>query len=114
VLKKELGMPLKPDLDFEEFALDCIRLAGQERYPRLRGRLLMLAREWMHASMHHQGADINRNGEQMDVNSGEPWLEMDIDDLKYSLDYGKTFADTASFLCRDEDEVREKARALGF
>jgi hypothetical protein len=35
----------------------------------------------------------------MDANSGEPWSEMDISDLTYSLDYGDTFAQTASFLC---------------
>jgi hypothetical protein len=49
----------------------------------------------------------------MDANSGEPWSEMDISDLTRSLDHGDTFAQTASFLCRDEDEVRQKARQLG-
>jgi hypothetical protein len=49
----------------------------------------------------------------MDANSGEPWSEMDLEDLRHSLDYGKTFAATARFLCRDEDEVRQKARQLG-
>jgi hypothetical protein len=49
----------------------------------------------------------------MDANSGEPWSEMDVEDLRHSLDYGNTFAATARFLCRDEDEVRQKARALG-
>jgi hypothetical protein len=49
----------------------------------------------------------------MDANSGEPWSEMDLEDLRHSLDYGNTFAATARFLCRDEDEVRHKARALG-
>jgi hypothetical protein len=43
---------------------------------------------------------------RMDPNSGEPWSEMDISDLTHSLDYGDTFAQTASFLCRGEDEVR--------
>jgi hypothetical protein len=38
---------------------------------------------------------------------------MDISDLTHSLDYGDTFAQTASFLCRDEDEVRQKAKELG-
>ena len=47
----------------------------------------------------------------MDANSGEPWSEMDIADLTHSLDYGDTFAQTASFLCRDEDEVPEGAAA---
>ena len=49
----------------------------------------------------------------MDANSGEPWSEMDLEDLRHSLDYGNTFAAAASFLCRDEDEVRQKAKALG-
>jgi hypothetical protein len=38
---------------------------------------------------------------------------MDISDLTHSLDYGDTFAQTASFLCRDENEVRQKAKELG-
>jgi hypothetical protein len=49
----------------------------------------------------------------MDANSGEPWSEMDISDLKNELAHGRTFAQTASFLCRDEDEVRQKAKELG-
>ena len=44
----------------------------------------------------------------MDANSGEPWSEMDITDLKHSVAYGDTPSETASFLCRDEDEVRAK------
>ena len=43
----------------------------------------------------------------------EPWSEMDIRDLKCALAYGNTFADTASMLCRNEDEVRQKATELG-
>ena len=49
----------------------------------------------------------------MDANSGEPWSEMDIVDLTKELNRGRTFAQTATFLCRDEDEVRQRARALG-
>jgi len=49
----------------------------------------------------------------MDANSGKPWSEMDISDLTHCLDYGDTFAAAASFLCRDEDEVRQKAKELG-
>jgi hypothetical protein len=41
----------------------------------------------------------------------EPWSEMDH--LTNELNRARTFAETASFLCRDEDEVRQKARALG-
>ena len=107
-------MHLRPDPDFEEFALDCIRLSNQEKSPILRRKLLTLAREWMHAAMHQQSAEIHREStEPMDANSGEPWSEMDISDLSPSLDYGDTFAQTASFLCRDEDEVRQKAKELG-
>ena len=49
----------------------------------------------------------------MDANSGKPWSEMDLEDLRHSLDYGNTFADAASMLCRDEDEVRKKVQELG-
>ena len=46
------------------------------------------------------------------ANSGEPWSEMDIADLTHSLAYGNPVADAASMLCRDEDEVRQKAKRL--
>jgi len=49
----------------------------------------------------------------VDANSGEPWSEMDLEDLRHSLDYGNTFAAAASLPCRDEDEVRQKAKELG-
>jgi hypothetical protein len=39
---------------------------------------------------------------------------MDIADLTHSLDYGSTFAQTANVLCRDEDEMRQKARQLAW
>jgi hypothetical protein len=64
--------------------------------------------------MHQQGAEIHREStEPMDANSGEPWSEMDISDLTNELAHGRTMAETASFLCRDEDEVRQKAKELG-
>ena len=50
----------------------------------------------------------------MDANSGEPWSEMDISDLTNEIAHGRTMAETASFLCRDEDEVRRKAKELRF
>jgi hypothetical protein len=49
----------------------------------------------------------------MDANSGEPWSEMDIRDLTNEIVHGRTVAETARFLCRDDHEVREKARQLG-
>jgi hypothetical protein len=49
----------------------------------------------------------------MDANTGEPWSEIDISDLMNEIARGRTMAETASFLCRDEDEVRQKAKELG-
>jgi hypothetical protein len=49
----------------------------------------------------------------MDANSGEPWSEMDISDLTNEIAHGRTVEETASFLCRDVDEVREKMKQLG-
>jgi hypothetical protein len=49
----------------------------------------------------------------MDANSGEPWSEADISDLRNELDHGRTITQTASFLCRDVDEVRAKMKELG-
>jgi hypothetical protein len=49
----------------------------------------------------------------MDANSGEPWSEADISDLKNELDHGRTIAETASFLCRDVYELRAKMKELG-
>ena len=43
----------------------------------------------------------------MDPNSGEPRSEMDISDLTNEIARGRTVAEPARFLCRDEDEVRE-------
>jgi len=107
-------MHLRPDPDFQDFALDCIRLSNQEKSPRLRHRLLTLAREWMHAAMHQRGAEIHREStERMDANSGEPWSDMDISDLTNEFAHGRTVAETASFLCRDEDQVRQKAMERG-
>ena len=90
-------MHLSPDPDFEEFALDCIRLSNEQKSPTLRRKLLTLAREWMHAAMHQQGAEIHREStERMDANSGEPWSEMDISDLTNELDHGRKIAETTS------------------
>ena len=68
----------------------------------------------MHAAMHQHDAETNRESiERMDANSGEPWSDMDISDLTNEIAHGRTMAETASFLCRDEDEVRQKAMELG-
>jgi hypothetical protein len=44
----------------------------------------------------------------MDANSGEPWSEMDISDLTNEIAHGGTVAQTARFLCRDQDDKMEK------
>jgi len=49
----------------------------------------------------------------MDTNSGDPWSEMDVWELKNSMEYGRSFAEVAGFLYRDESEVRQMAKALG-
>ena len=49
----------------------------------------------------------------MDANSGKRWSKMDIWDLKNEIGRGRTVGQTASFLCRDEEEMRQKARELG-
>jgi hypothetical protein len=38
---------------------------------------------------------------------------MDISDLRNEIAHGRTVAQIASFLCRDEEEVREKMKELG-
>ena len=38
---------------------------------------------------------------------------MDISDLTNEIAHGRTVAEIASFLCRDEDEVRAKMEELG-
>ena len=43
--------------EFEEFARDCVRLAERADTPELRGKLLNLAREWMHAVMDDEDAE---------------------------------------------------------
>jgi hypothetical protein len=47
------------------------------------------------------------------LNSGEPWTAKNISNLTNEIAHGRTIAETASLLCRDEDEVRQKAKELG-
>jgi hypothetical protein len=46
------------------------------------------------------------------LNEGKPWSEMDLVDLKNALAFGRSGKDIADFLCRSEDEVREKIAEL--
>jgi hypothetical protein len=38
---------------------------------------------------------------------------MDISDLTDEIAHGRTVTQTARFLCRDKDEVRDKMKKLG-
>jgi hypothetical protein len=49
----------------------------------------------------------------MDANSGEPWSEADISDLKNEIERGQAVAKTASFLCRDVDEGPREDEGAG-
>jgi hypothetical protein len=49
----------------------------------------------------------------MDTGSAEPWSELDMWELKHSMEYGRSFTEVAGFLYRDESEVRQMADALG-
>jgi len=48
------------------------------------------------------------------LNAGEPWWDLAIRDLRFHLDNGYSVAYVAEILCRPEDEVRAKARELGY
>jgi hypothetical protein len=49
----------------------------------------------------------------MNLNSGQPWSEGDLWDLRNSLAHGSSADEVADFLCRDPDEVRQKMAQLG-
>jgi hypothetical protein len=53
--------PMSPAArEFEDFAEDCIRFAGQTENPKLRERLLKIAQDWLQAAMHEQGPAIDQ------------------------------------------------------
>jgi hypothetical protein len=54
-----------------------------------------------------------KRSDEMNINSGKPWSEMDLWDLTNSLAYGSTVEEVADFLCRDVEEVRDKVAELG-
>ena len=49
----------------------------------------------------------------MDANSDDPWSETEISDLTNELARGRTIEETAIFLCRDLEDVRQKVKELG-
>jgi hypothetical protein len=44
----------------------------------------------------------------MNLNSGMPWFELALADLRNSMQLGKSVGEIADFLCRDIQEVRDK------
>jgi hypothetical protein len=50
-----------------------------------------------------------------DIYDGEPWSEMDIEDLKGAVAYGSSLEEVAEFLCRSDTplDVAAKAKELG-
>jgi hypothetical protein len=51
---------------------------------------------------------------EANINEGKPWSEMDVFDLKNSLERSTPIADIADFLCRSEQEVLEKIADFGW
>jgi hypothetical protein len=56
-------MSLRDSKEYEDFALDCVRLANQDDSPELCEKLLNLAREWMHAVMDVEDAASATEGQ---------------------------------------------------
>ena len=46
------------------------------------------------------------------INSGKPWSELDLDDLRYCLEAGERAELIAYFLGRNVDEVRAKTAEI--
>jgi hypothetical protein len=42
----------------------------------------------------------------------EWWSPSDLFFMRHALEHGMAFTEVAGFLCRDEDEVRKKAKQL--
>jgi hypothetical protein len=49
----------------------------------------------------------------MNINSGKPWSQTALYDLRYWLEHGDSVEQVAELLCRDVNEVREKMVELG-
>jgi len=49
----------------------------------------------------------------MNLNTGKEWSEIDDRDLRQATTFANDAAEVADFLCRDVEEVHERARQLG-
>jgi hypothetical protein len=58
---------------------------------------------------------ISEYGEAHDLNDGQPWSAMDIEDLRDCIQFGDSLEETAEFLCRrgTQEDVAQKAKELG-
>jgi hypothetical protein len=56
--------------------------------------------------------DTTETDGRPDLNSGTPWSELAISDLRCSASQGQTAREAAVFLCRSVKEVRDKADEL--
>ena len=91
-------------------ATDAYAAAGDARRVRLSRQTRM--RLWRRPArsrgtgnvvLHSCDVAPTRQTTTMDANSGKPWSKMDISDLRNEIAHGRTVAQTASFLRRDED-----------
>ena len=48
-----------------------------------------------------------------DLNSGTPWSDLALDDVKYGVQHGHSVGRIAVFVCRSEAEVAEMIAELG-
>ena len=51
--------------------------------------------------------------EKPNLNTGQPWSEIDIRDLRAEVDHGSSIREAADFLCRTAGEVEAKIQELG-
>ncbi|HEX3494610.1 MAG TPA: hypothetical protein VHT48_04460 [Methylocella sp.] len=48
-----------------------------------------------------------------DLNSGKPWSEMDLEDLRSAWKAGDDLEELSRYLCRDWQEIATKCKELG-
>jgi hypothetical protein len=47
-------------------------------------------------------------------NTGAPWSERDLRDLRWCVEHKEPSNEIAGFLCRSQQEIIDKAKELGF
>jgi len=51
--------------------------------------------------------------QEPDINSGTPWSEMALEDLRAARDAGDDLEELSRYLCRDWEKVAAKCKELG-